>query len=329
MVSTVENNQNNEAYGHLPIINIAGDLFTRAGSMLPPRTIRDYELLFFPDPSQSIYSVNGVEYTLNEPSFVMTRPGEFHHYQYDANQPTRHLFIHFSLPEQQDLFPPLPLLEEGGQSVIASNDELLVGMLKQILNIAYSNEKTLNRRGGALLLALLEELNYLAEQSPHSNMEQRMSPQIQRAIDHLEKYLNTPLTIEELAEKAGWTYEHFSRTFVKHTGRSPKEMIIHRRIERACEQLLHEQKSVKEIAYSVGFTDVNYFYRVFKQLKGITAIEYRKKYYNSLYSELHPVSQGDMPYPPNRILFNVWTRNRSMQNGRSIPKKGTKGEVID
>jgi len=40
-------------------------------------------------------------------------------------------------------------------------------------------------------------------------------------------------------------------------------------------------------------------------VKGITATKYRKKYYDPRYSELHPVSESDSPYPPNRILYNA------------------------
>ena len=62
---------------------------------------------------------------------------------------------------------------------------------------------------------------------------------------------------------------------------------------------------MKNVAYAVGFTDENYFCRVFKNVKGITATKYRKKYYDPRYSELHPVSESDSPYPPNRILYNA------------------------
>lgn len=292
-------------YEFLPAIRLAGDIVKRAGTGLGPRTIDDYELLYFPDGTKSMYRVGETAYTLSEPCFIVTRPGELHQYEYDRDQPSRHLFIHFGYPHRDGETPPLEILQPGGPAYIAVDNELLVGMMKQIMNIAYLFPDKLQQRGSALLAALLEEINGLVVDQPAAREKNRIPPQILKALDYIEKHLDKPLSIDRLAQRVGWTHEHFSRSFVRYTGRTPREMIIQRRIERACQLLLYEERSVKNVAYAVGFTDENYFCRVFKNVKGITATKYRKKYYNPRYSELHPVIESDSPYPPNRILYNA------------------------
>ncbi|AGA57728.1 MAG: AraC family transcriptional regulator [Thermobacillus sp.] len=289
----------------LPAIRVAGDIVKRAGTGLGPRQIEDYELLYFPDGTKSIYRVGEMAYTLSEPCFIVTRPGETHQYEYDPVQPSRHLFIHFGYFHRNGEAPPLAILQPDGPSVIPAEDELLVGMMKQIMNIAYLYPDKLQQRGSALLAALLEEINGLIVDQPVTRDKNRIPPQILKALDYIDKHLDEPLSIDRLAQSVGWTHEHFSRSFVRYTGRTPREMIIQRRIERACQLLLYEERSVKNVAYAVGFTDENYFCRVFKNVKGITATKYRKKYYDPRYSELHPVSESDSPYPPNRILYNA------------------------
>lgn len=290
---------------HLPLIHFAGDVVKKAGTGLGPRVIDDYELLLFPDGTGSVYRVEDKAFSLAEPSFIVTRPGERHSYEYDRHQPSRHLFIHFGFERNPSSLPDLDILKPGGPSCITDGSELLIGMLKQILFLAYSKPERMQQRCGMLLLTLLHEIDGIMTDNPMAARLARIPPQLVRALEYMDKHLSSPLSVEALAQSSGWTHEHFSRSFVKHLGRTPREAMIHKRIERACQMLLFDERSVKETAYAVGFADENYFSRVFKSVKGITASEYRKKHSSPIYKDLVPVSDGDSLYPPNRILYNI------------------------
>lgn len=59
---------------------------------------------------------------------------------------------------------------------------------------------------------------------------------------------------------------------------SSAQVIIHQKINyEAKRQLIYNQSSAKEIAYSVGFADPIQFSKFFKQHNGFTPLEYRKK----------------------------------------------------
>ncbi|MFC5649999.1 helix-turn-helix domain-containing protein [Paenibacillus solisilvae] len=287
----------------LPSIKVAGDFVMKAGTGLGPRQLKDYELLYFPDGTRSVYTVDQRTYILNEPCFILTRPNETHTYIYDPIQPSRHLFVHFDFNQPSSAVLPLPILLPGEPSYIPIIGELLPAMMKQILTITYTLPNRIQQRGGALLLALLEELNGLLSDKPAEPDSNQMPLQIIKALEYIDKHLEESISIEQLAHKVGWTHEHLSRSFVRYTSRTPREVIIQRRVERACQLLIYEEKSVKQIAYTVGFSDENYFCRVFKVVKGVTATAYRKKYYNPKYRDLYPVQDGDSLYPANRILF--------------------------
>ena len=64
--------------------------------------------------------------------------------------------------------------------------------------------------------------------------------------------------------------------FKRNIGLSPQVYLLNYRIDRACELLRTTDKSVSEVAYSVGFQDYSNFSRQFKArcLKSPTA--YRK-----------------------------------------------------
>lgn len=290
---------------HLPRIHIVGDIVKKPGTSLGPRRIHDYELLYFPDGTRSVYRVEGEAYVLQEPSFIVTRPGEYHAYEYDPQQPARHLFIHFGFPENAGTEVALPLLAPGGPSCIPLDEELPVGMMKQIMHIAHAHTDRMQSRGSSLLWSLLTEISGHLYDEPLTTPANRIPPQIVKALDYIDKHLGEAISVEMLARRIGWSHEHFSRSFVQYMGRTPRDAIIQRRIERACQLLLYEEHSIKEVAFAVGFSDENYFSRVFKAVKGLTASQYRKKYYNPMYRDLVPVKESESLYPVNRILYNI------------------------
>ncbi|QJD84526.1 helix-turn-helix domain-containing protein [Cohnella herbarum] len=285
----------------LPSIRVLGDFVSKQGTGINERDIPDYEVLCFPEGSDSIYRINGQEYTLSHPCFILTRPGELHSYIYDKNKPTRHLFIHFWLRD----FPAdsLPLLMQNGPSVIPYEGEFLILLMKQIMAIAHAKPERLQERGSLLLLTLLAEIHSLVVDEPVAEATKRLPPQISTVLDTIDSSLSSDHTVERLAGLVGWTPEHLSRSFVRHLGLSTKEAIKRKRIDRACHLLLYGQKSIKEIAFEVGFADENYFCRVFKTAKAITATEYRVKHYNPRYGDLAPVNDRESPYPSNRVFF--------------------------
>ena len=82
-------------------------------------------------------------------------------------------------------------------------------------------------------------------------------------------------SLDELAEKAGYSKYHFSRLFKKQTGRSPWQMVIERKIEKAKEMLLGTHLTVKEIASELDFEHPDYFARMFNRHTGVNPKKYR------------------------------------------------------
>lgn len=90
---------------------------------------------------------------------------------------------------------------------------------------------------------------------------------IARAVDYLTRNAACSVSIPELARLAGVSETHFRRLFREHTGRSPTQFLAAARISRA-KELLTRGVPVKIAAAEVGYRDVFYFSRVFKQLTG-------------------------------------------------------------
>ncbi len=89
------------------------------------------------------------------------------------------------------------------------------------------------------------------------------------------EYMNSQTTAE-LAELCEMSVTNFRRMFTKLFAMPPVEYRMNKRILRAKDLLLSGQYSVSEASREVGFTDPNYFTRVFRAREGISPSEFIK-----------------------------------------------------
>ena len=55
------------------------------------------------------------------------------------------------------------------------------------------------------------------------------------------------------------------------------EYLIRKRLEKVRKDLLETEKSITDIAFSAGFSNINSFNRLFKKYQGLTPSEFRKE----------------------------------------------------
>ena len=130
----------------------------------------------------------------------------------------------------------------------------------------------------ATLRALLERL----EREIHPEPEKTSAPNpayslmVSQAVDAINRRYSDKLSLESLAASLSVTPEYLSALFSKETGRPFVIYLREVRIEHAKELLRTSGKKVYEIAFDVGYPDVKYFCRVFKEATGVSAREYAR-----------------------------------------------------
>ncbi len=87
-----------------------------------------------------------------------------------------------------------------------------------------------------------------------------------------------PLTVADLARAASLSPAHFSREFKRAYGESPHEYLLTRRLERAAAMLRTTNRSVTEIAFSVGLSSLGSFTTSFTRIYGRNPTAYRESY---------------------------------------------------
>ena len=137
------------------------------------------------------------------------------------------------------------------------------------------------KRYKILITQLKEKRNkYIiqAETVKHQETEIKSRDKIllEKAVALVNEHLNdTDYGVEELSEGMGMSRSTLYRNLQDIVGQTPSEFINTIRCRYAAQMLKESNTSIKEIAYHVGFNDIRYFRKAFKDLYGVTPQEYR------------------------------------------------------
>jgi len=98
---------------------------------------------------------------------------------------------------------------------------------------------------------------------------------IAAAIRHIQKHFDEPLNLKRLCAVSRLSASQLERSFRTLLRASPRQYQQRVRMERA-RRLLAEGRAVAEVAQSCGFSEHSAFSRRFKEIAGLTPMEYQK-----------------------------------------------------
>lgn len=104
-----------------------------------------------------------------------------------------------------------------------------------------------------------------------------ISDLVQNAVSYVYKNFRKEISLKETAELLHVSPNYLGVKFKNSMGMPFKTYINVIRLRYCCNLLMSTNMSVKEIAYSGGYTSLEYFLQVFKKTLGITPTEYRNK----------------------------------------------------
>ena len=105
----------------------------------------------------------------------------------------------------------------------------------------------------------------------------RMDRRVAAAVHYIGTHLEERITLADLASAAALSKDHFIRLFARELGITPVRYINRKKIEAAqLRLLLHPGERVKQIAYGLGFDNLQYFNRLFSGQTGLSPGRYRQ-----------------------------------------------------
>jgi len=91
-----------------------------------------------------------------------------------------------------------------------------------------------------------------------------------------ENFMQYDISIEKVAEELKTSTDAVRLALQKHTGKGYRDYLIFLRIEHAKMLLLQEDISIADLCQKIGYGNVSYFIKLFRQTVGITPAQYRK-----------------------------------------------------
>ncbi|HMM22414.1 MAG TPA: AraC family transcriptional regulator [Selenomonadales bacterium] len=107
----------------------------------------------------------------------------------------------------------------------------------------------------------------------------RQHHQLRSLLEYIDKHYQEKITLKELAAMANVSPYHLCRLFKNIAGMPPIEYINHLRINEAQRLLQQRHLKVGEVARIVGFSDSNYFSRLFKKYNHISPTSMQKDHH--------------------------------------------------
>lgn len=100
---------------------------------------------------------------------------------------------------------------------------------------------------------------------------------IRKALELIDENFSKDISLNEISESLNISSYYFSKLFKDETGEGFVEYLTRKRVERAKEMLKDPERSIKEVGCDCGYSDPNYFSRIFKKVVGMTPTEYKER----------------------------------------------------
>lgn len=205
---------------------------------------------------------------------ALMRPGGIYDAGHDEAEPLGIVFLHFDVlqdgqPAPRGFFAGWPEFFE--LTDVAYWDALT----RRLVQLANQDPATAEVLLKGVLADLLKCPSLSEARSGHS------PPSHEGRISAITARLSLDTSdlpaVSDLAKEAGLGMAHFSRVFRRFTGQSPKEFLLRARLTRAQHFLRETAMTVTEIADRLGYADVFFFSRQFKQKTGLSPTAYRSR----------------------------------------------------
>jgi transcriptional regulator GlxA family with amidase domain len=101
---------------------------------------------------------------------------------------------------------------------------------------------------------------------------------VKKAQVYIEKNVEEKINVESLSSKFNVGRRNFDRRFIKATGNSPIEYAQRVKVEVAKKSFETNRKTINEVMYEVGYSDLKAFREVFRKYTGCSPLEYKSKF---------------------------------------------------
>lgn len=208
------------------------------------------------------------KYTVSKDEYLIMQPTQKQYGYAPSN--CSFFWLHFSAPfvelsVQSNFVIP-------SQSKIINLERIII-----LFNQMQDTDRRYHNRVTNDLLAtgiLMELFNQLQSQQRENSLSSK-TQLYQAIIDYIAYNKLNGITVYELAQYFGYHDKYLSSVFKRIAGVSLKQYLLQELMEHAKAELMNSNKTIAQIAYSLGYSDGHNFSHSFKNVVGLSPKEYR------------------------------------------------------
>lgn len=244
----------------------------------------DY-LLIFTVEGEGTAIVDRTEYHLTANSMMIFPKDIRHEYSVPEGGNWEFYWIHLSGVNCEALLGHI--VGEYGNCIRISCLQEMVDCIEQLLTSEYryyQYEFFAARVISNMLFTLIDALGSSVQDA------QRRRTQTTKVIEYIEKNFSESLQLSDISASMYISTEHLIRVFHEETGMTPYQYLKQFRMRKACQYLHDLERSIGEVAASVGYQSLSSFIAQFKEHYGLTPRKYRRFFVMKL-----PEDRGKTP----------------------------------
>ncbi|WP_252231917.1 AraC family transcriptional regulator [Clostridium sp. ZBS15] len=236
--------------------------------------------------------INADSYTCKKGDIILINSGFLHYFSTEENHSSTWNSIVFNMEQLNsniidncsvNFITPI-INNEFELPVIINKDSLINNELKNIiLNITdtYNSKyygfeleiKSLLFR----YFSLLFKFNLIKKKTNNTYLNKEKIEKIKIILKYIQENYNKEIDINTLSSICHYNQYHFMRFFKKYTGKTCIQFIKNYRLEKAASLISNTDLSITEISLEVGFTNISYFIRSFKEKYNTTPKEFKTR----------------------------------------------------
>jgi AraC-like DNA-binding protein/mannose-6-phosphate isomerase-like protein (cupin superfamily) len=160
-------------------------------------------------------------------------------------------------------------------SEVESVQEIIQKMIEEIMNPSFLSDSTIKLYTGLLMIELIKHSDRLKQNEENQAYQFNMV----EAMKYIDQYYQTA-SLYELSEKLHQPHYALSKLIKKATNYTFKELLQEKRLTQARHLLIESDIPITKVANRVGYDNISYFYRIFKNKYGITPKKLREQLEN-------------------------------------------------
>lgn len=226
--------------------------------------------LFYVWSGEGEVGLNGTVHSVARGSCFLFRPGDDTWAVHNPQRPLTLTYIHFDLAKEPGLVPePYRVMKDGVEFERLLSSYVRLFLVESVFGAEEEARLVLKQ----LMIHLLREDRL--EEKPGGGDSVQLTEAIHEVANYIRLNAAAHHRLEDLAARANLSPKYFSTKFKAMIGQSVQAYMIRSRIERAEHLLRFGGLSVSEVSHVLGYRDVFFFSRQFKQHTGKSPSEIR------------------------------------------------------